>query len=217
MFTGWGPDATALLAEISHHNTRAFLAEHRARYDAQVRGPSLAIAAELAGEFGPVRVFRRHVDTRFRPDAPPLRTDTGGVARTVGGSELGVVLTASALTVTAGHHRFDGGQLRRWRAAVAAGSIVPADPPSLPGWERVGAPDLTGRPRGIGADHPRLGLLRRRGLLLARSWPVGPWLATPEPLARVREAWHAAAPLTAWLDEHVGAAEPRQRVAVPAS
>jgi hypothetical protein len=41
-----------------------------------------------------------------------------------------------------------------------------------------------------------------------RTWPVGPWLATAEPLERVRAAWRDAAPLVAWLDERVGPPDP---------
>jgi hypothetical protein len=77
-----------------------------------------------------------------------------------------------------------------------------------------------GRPRGIAADHPRLELLRHRGLQVGRSWEVGPWLAGDEPLRRVREAWRGAGPLVAWLDEHVGPADPvpeRPRPAVEAA
>jgi hypothetical protein len=38
---------------------------------------------------------------------------------------------------------------------------------------------------------------------------VGPWLATPEPLARVAAAWRAAGPVAEWLDVHVGPPAPR--------
>src|SRR6476661_5173436 len=125
-----------------------------------VRGPTLALAAELEAEFGPVRVFRPHSTRRFRPDAPPLRTDTGGVATSPGGCGLAVVLSPDALTVTVGHWRFDAGQRRRYRAAVdgvesgetlvgllrrLAASGLPADPEG----------ELQILPRGWEPDHPR--------------------------------------------------------------
>ena len=187
-----------------------------------MRGPTLALAAELADEFGPVRVFRPHVTRRFRPDAPPLRTDTGGVATSPGGCGLAVVLSADALTVTVGHWRFDRDQRRRYRAAVdavesgeelagllrrLAADGFPADPEG----------ELRILPRGWRADHPRIWLARRRGLQVVRRWELGPWVSTPEPLERVRSAWRAAAPLVGWLDTHVGRASPPAAPGRPAA
>ena len=275
-FHGWPADATAFLAEIAADNTREFWDRNRDRHAAAVHAPTVALAAELEPEFGPVRVFRPYVNRRFRPDAPPYRTDTGGVARTAGGSALAVVLSVTALAVTAGHWAFDGGQLRRYRDAVAgpagedlvavfaglgldptaalAESVRRPNGPVPDGSVQDGStpdgsvangsvpnglvpdglvpdglvPDglvsaasepfgglmldpgrpLTGTPRGFRADHPRIALLRYRGLQVRWSWPVGEWLATREPLERVRAAWRMATPVLEWLDTHVGPADP---------
>ena len=53
MFTGWPPDATEFLTEISDDNTPGFWARHRHRHDAAVSGPTRALAAELEPAFGP--------------------------------------------------------------------------------------------------------------------------------------------------------------------
>ncbi len=216
-FAGWPLEGPALLAELAADNTHEFWAAHQDRHETQLRGPMRALATALEPEFGPARVFLAQVNRRFRPDAPPYRTDVGCVAASPGGCVLGVVLTATALSVSAGHWAFDGPQLKRYREAVAALPAAPdhaaaADPAAildaLEGWTLDESRSLVGRPRGVVADHPRLGLLRHRGLQVSRSWDVGPWLATDEPLRRVREAWLAAGPLVAWLDEHVGPADP---------
>ena len=212
-FTGWPAEGPALLAAIAADNTREFWAEHREEHLATVLGPMRALAAALEAEFGPVRVLRPQVNLRFRPDAPPYRTDTGGVAVTAGGCTLGVVLSATSLAVSAGHRSFDGGQLRRFRAAVDGtavdgtageelGMVVPA------GFSIDPTRALVRAPRGYPAEHARIGFLRRRGLHVVRAWEIGPWVRTVEPLRRVREAWRAAAPLVGWLDEHVGPADP---------
>jgi uncharacterized protein (DUF2461 family) len=213
VFEGWPADATVFLAEIGADNSREFWTAHRQRHAAAVQAPMQALATELAPEFGPVRVLRPAVNRRFRPDAPPYRTDTGGVATTVGGCAVGVVLSASALSATAGHWSFDAPQLRRYRAAVGgpAGEELSALLAGLDDQVLDPGRPLTGTPRGVRADHPRIALLRRRGLLLTRSRPAGEWLATREPLEWVRAAWRSAAPVVAWLDEHVGAAEQVQR------
>jgi hypothetical protein len=209
-FIGWPLEGPAFLAEIATDNTAEFWAVHRDRHAAAVLGPMRAMAAALEPEFGPVRVFRPHVNRRFRPAAPPYRTDTGAVATSAGGSVLGVVLSATALSVSAGHRTFDAGQLRRYRAAVAGtqGEALEAVLRGLPGLTVDETRTLTGTPRGHAADHPRIGLLRHRGLQVVGAWPVGAWLATAEPFERVRGAWRAAGPLLGWLDEHVGPADP---------
>lgn len=131
-FDGWPAEGPALLADIAADNRADRWPELRERHAAAVRGPTLALAAELAAEFGQVRVFRPHVSRRFRPDAPPLRTDTGGVATSPGGCVLAVVLSPSALTVTAGYWRFDRGQMHRYRAAVAcADNVEPVAAPAV--------------------------------------------------------------------------------------
>jgi hypothetical protein len=208
-FEGWPADATAFLAEIAADNTREFWTQHRHRHATAVHPPMRALAAELEPEFGPVRVLRPFVNLRFRPGAPPYRTDAGGVASTAGGCPLAVVLSPAGLSVSAGHRSFDGGQLRRYRAAVDApvGAELAQLLTELDGYALEPGRPLTGNPRGFRADHPRIALLRRSGLQLIRSRPAGEWLATREPLNWVRVAWRAAGPVVAWLDQHVGAAE----------
>jgi hypothetical protein len=206
-FHGWPADATGFLAEIAADNTRDFWTANGHRHVAGVLAPMRALAAELEAEFGPVRVLRPYRNRRFRPDVPPYRTDTGGVAHSPGGAVLAVVLSATALATSAGHWVFDRGQLRRYRAAVDSPHGAELET-LLDGHtvDRAGA--LRGTPRGFRGDHPRIGLLRQRGLQVTTSWPVGEWLATREPLERARAAWRAAAPVVAWLDAHVGPADP---------
>ena len=210
-FTGWPPDGPAFLTEIAADNTTEFWAIHRERHTRSVHAPMRALTDELEPEFGPLRVFRPHVNRRFRPEAPPYRTDIGAVARSPGGVVLAVVLSGSVLTASAGHWMFDAGQLRRFRFAVDGGPGVELESllTDLGGLELDTTRRLVGRPRGCPADHPRIELLRHRGLQVQRVWPVGAWLATSEPLHRVREAWRAAEPLVRWLDSHVGAPDAR--------
>lgn len=209
-FTGWPTDGPAFLTEIAAANTPEFWTAHRERHATSVHGPMRALAAALEPEFGPMRVFRPQVNRRFRPDVPPYRTDTGGVATSPGSCVLAVVLSATALSVSAGHWMFDAAQLRRYRTAVdgESGGELEGLLAGLAGFAVDEARQLTGRPRGYPGDHPRIGLLRHRGLQVSRAWPVGAWLGTTEPLDRVRDAWRSVGPLVRWLDTHVGAADP---------
>lgn len=70
---------------------------------------------------------------------------------------------------------------------------------------RVGAIDeLKTAPRGYPKDHPRVALLRRKGLFTGRDWPRAKWMETKTAVARVREAWAEGAAVAEWLDQHVG-------------
>lgn len=191
-------DATAFLSDIADDNTPEFFAAHRHRHAEALDAPMRALAAALTEEFGPIRVLRAQRNRRFRPDLPPYRTDAG----IVGAAGRALLLSATTFTVSAGPWRFDPGQRRRYRAAVGDELAVLLD-----GWELT-SPALTGLPRGVRSDAPHLRLLRLDGLQVARSWPVGAWLTTGAPLERVRDTWRAAAPVLAWLDEHVGEPEP---------
>jgi len=210
-FAGWPAEATAFLTDIADANTAEFWAANRERYEVAVRGPLRALVAELREEFGELRIFRPNRDRRFRPDAEPYRIDAGAAGRTEGGTERSVVLSSQELAVRVGHYAFDGPQLRRYRAAIAGepGADLERVLAGLGEGLALGeVPALARAPRGVAADHPRLGLLRLRALHVGRNWQVGSWLATPEPLARVAAAWRAAAPVAEWLDANVGPPAP---------
>jgi uncharacterized protein (DUF2461 family) len=203
-FTGWPTDALAFLREIDADNTAAFWTAQRHRYDTCVRPPTVTLAAALGAEFGEVRVFRPYRNRRFRSDVPPYRTDTGGVVRTAGGTELGFVLSGSGLAVTVGRFAFTGPALRSYRQAVAepggAALVDALATASAAGLELGPVPTAARVPSGYPADHARAALLRLRALQVGRTWEPGPWLGSHEPLARIAGAWRAAAPLVAWLD-----------------
>ena len=47
---------------------------------------------------------------------------------------------------------------------------------------------LKSAPRGYPADHPRIGLLRYKGLVAWKEWPVEAWLETAAARDRVEQA-----------------------------
>jgi uncharacterized protein (DUF2461 family) len=207
-FRGWPADGLAFLAELEQDNTRGFWMTHMHRYRDGLLGPTRALAADLTEEFGAPRVFRPQVDRRFRPGVEPYRTDTGATVTAPGGTPHVVLLTTAGLAVQVGHRQFDAGQLRRYREAVDGppGEELVAVLAALEG-EGLAPLDVAAlrtRPRRCPPDHPRLSLLRLRGLHVDRRWPAGEWLATAEAVDLVRAAWRAARPLAEWLDTHVG-------------
>lgn len=158
MFT---TDPTVFLSELAADDTTGFFLAHRDRSSAGCTGRCGRWPPHWSRSSGRCGCSGRTRNRRFTPDAPPYRVDTGGTAR---GEMLAVVLSATALTVSAGTWRFDPGQLRRYRAAVDDGLAA-----LLTGHDLVPTPRRTGRPRGVPADHPQLDLLRLRGVQVGRS------------------------------------------------
>jgi uncharacterized protein (DUF2461 family) len=72
------------------------------------------------------------------------------------------------------------------------------------GLDVVGHEVLKTAPKGYPKDHPRIELLRFKGLVAWREWPAGPWLGTRKAKDRVVEFLRLAEPLNAWLGKHVG-------------
>ena len=58
-------------------------------------------------------------------------------------------------------------------------------------------------PRGYAKDHPRIDLLRNKGIIGWWEHPPRRWLPTPAARDRVADGWRALGPLNAWLDAHV--------------
>ena len=70
--------------------------------------------------------------------------------------------------------------------------------------------DVTGHdtlktaPKGYPKDHPRIDLLRHKGLIAWKQWPVAAWMGTAKAKQRVVDFFVAARPLIHWLDTNVG-------------
>jgi hypothetical protein len=63
---------------------------------------------------------------------------------------------------------------------------------------------LATAPRGYPKDHERIELLRRKSLSLGAMLTFGSGISRTDGLQFVTKTWRAAAPVTGWLDEHVG-------------
>jgi uncharacterized protein (DUF2461 family) len=60
-------------------------------------------------------------------------------------------------------------------------------------------------PKGYPKEHPRIELLRMKGLVVSRHWPPAQWMATAGAKTRIVEVLRAAKPMLAWLEANVGA------------
>ena len=185
-FKGWPEHALDFLEGLEADNSKAYWQAHKDVYELAVRAPMEALVAELSPEFGEGRLFRPYRDTRFSRDKSPYKTT---VAAMIG--DCYVQLSTGGLMAGAGMYHMAPDQLERYRAAVAAdrsGDELQAvvDGLGAAGLEVAALETLKTAPRGYPKDHPRVELLRRKGLVAMRSWSVAAWLGTARAEAQRR-------------------------------
>jgi uncharacterized protein (TIGR02453 family) len=213
-FRGWPPEALDFLRELEDNNDRDWFKANRARYDEHLVAPALALAEELS-DFGRPHLFRPWNDTRFRP-GPPIKEHLGLAIRYEGAGGFYVELSLDGLLVAAGMHMPARDQLERLRRGIDAPRTAAALTRAIEQAREAGLalnePELVRAPRGYPADHPRLDLLRRRRLTVARRHELRPWLHRPQAGARIRDGLASATPLVRWLHKHVGPPQDAPRV-----
>jgi uncharacterized protein (TIGR02453 family) len=205
-FEGWPPQALDFLRELEANNDRDWFKANRARYDEHLIAPTQALAEELS-DLGRAHLFRPWNDTRFHM-RPPIKEHVGLAIGYEGAGGFYVELSLDGLLVAAGLHMPAADQIERMRAAIdeprSAAALTRALRRASAAGLALNEPDLIRAPRGYAADHPRIDLLRRRRLTVARRHDLEPWLHEPEAGRRVRDGLDAAAPLVRWLRERIG-------------
>jgi uncharacterized protein (TIGR02453 family) len=204
-FSGWPEEALDFYDGLAADNTRTYWTEHKAVYDEKILHPMTELAEELAEEFGEPKLFRPYRDVRFSRDKTPYKTHIGAV---VGGTGY-IQLSAEGLAAGAGMWQLSPEQLARYRTAVAHDITGPELERITAEIEKAGITVhghgvLKSAPRGYPPDHPRIGLLRYKGLTAWREWPVEPGLETASAKDRLTDFLRTSLPLVAWLNEKVG-------------
>ncbi|ODT94739.1 MAG: TIGR02453 family protein [Pseudonocardia sp. SCN 72-86] len=209
-FTGFGDGAVEFYDGLLADNSKAYWTDQRPVYEGDVRGPMLALLADLEPEFGVGKVFRPYRDVRFSKDKTPYKTHCGGFA-----PPYYVQLSSDGLMVAVGYYRMESDQVARFRTAVddeRRGADLQArlEKARKAGLE-PGGETLTRAPRGFAPDHPRIDLLRHKSLHLSRRWPPDDVLHERDCIDRVAQVWRAARPLAEWLADHVGPSDRPRR------
>ena len=204
-FKGWKPQAIEFYEGLEADNSKTYWQAHKGEYDELVLRPMEALLDELAPEFGEGSIFRPYRDVRFSPDKSPYKTNIGAGVGGVGY----VQFSADGLAAGSGYWMMAPDQLDRYRAAVAAdrtGAALDKITASArkAGLQVTAHESLKSAPRGYPKDHPRIELLRLKGLITWREWPPAAWLGTAKAKDRVVDFLRASAPLRTWLDDHVG-------------
>jgi uncharacterized protein (TIGR02453 family) len=208
-FTGVPIIALDFYEDLENDNSKAFWTAHKHVYDESVRGPIDALVAELAPEFGAAKLFRPYRDVRFAKDKTPYKTTAAAVTEAEGGASYYVQVSATGLFAGSGYYHLAADQLERFRAAVADAKTGPKLAAAVASvradrYEVAARESLKRAPRGFDPDHPRLDLLRMKGVHVGRTFGSPRWMHTAAAANRVVTAWRDAAPVNRWLDRNVG-------------
>ena len=204
-FKGWPAEAIEFYEGLEADNTRAYWQDHKQDYEELVKRPMVELLAELEGEYGAGKIFRPFRDVRFARDKTPYKTAIGATLERGGYLQF----SAHGLAAGSGYYVMMPDQLERYRQAVDDDKL---------GRKLVDIVDTLGKakidvaahdtlktaPKGYPKDHPRIDLLRHKGLIAWKQWPVAAWMGTAKAKQRVVDFLEAAKPLTAWLDTNVG-------------
>ncbi len=202
-FTGWPVEAVEFYEGLEADNSKVYWQTHKQTYEQHVRGPMEQLLAELSDEFGPGKLFRPYRDVRFSADKTPYKTNC---AATLGRGY--VSFSAEGLSVGGGLYMPDAAALQRYRTAVdreksgAQLAEIVADLRRA-GYQTMAHEVLKTAPRGFDKDHPRIDLLRHKGIAMMKSWPVGAWLGTAKAKDRVAGTLRDGMPLNEWLTRYV--------------
>jgi uncharacterized protein (TIGR02453 family) len=204
-FRGWPSEAVGFFEGLEADNSKAYWQANKADYEQLVQRPMAELIAELEPEFGDGKIFRPYRDVRFSRDKSPYKTNIAATLAKGGYIDF----SADGLGAGSGYYMMATDQLERFREAIAdnrsGGKLekLVADLQKAK-IEVTARETLKTAPKGYPKDHPRIDLLRHKGLIAWRHWPVGSWLGTAQAKKRIVDFLHASKPLTRWLDDNVG-------------
>jgi uncharacterized protein (TIGR02453 family) len=212
-FRGFPAEALTFFEGLEVDNTKSYWTANKDVYEGAVKEPMEAFCAEAESDgFGPLRMFRPYRDVRFSKDKSPYKTAVAAAGEADDGSFYYLHLSAEGLFVGSGYYHMAADQLVRFRDAVddnrTGGEIARiTERLEKARYDLAAHESLKTAPRGYAKDHPRIDLLRRKGLVAGKQWQVAKWLHTAEAKKRIEGAWRDFAPLNHWLTAHVGPSE----------
>ena len=202
-FEGFPAEAFTFFDQLARNNEREWFQARKDLYERSCREPMKRLVAALGVDPADARISRINRDLRFSPNRAPYKTY---IAAGVNGHYIS--LSAAGLFVGLGLYRPDGPVLARYRSAVddqASGRALEKIVASLQRkrYQVDTHERLASVPRGYAADHPRLDLLRMKGLYAGKTFEPARWLATPRAVDRVEQVMADVKPLGEWLRAHV--------------
>lgn len=202
-FSGWPEQAFEVLLRLDGAPAREERESIRADRENLVRRPMIALLQDVAD------ADPRYADFSVWGFAKELWwwQHQGAVIRLADRLEFGLRFDLDGLYLKSNWHHPGAGQLRLYRAALAApstGSELAGVLAALAeqGYEITGDV-MTRMPRGHPPDHERSELLRHRTISAGRMLGHDDRMRTPEALDLALTAGRELTPLVSWLIEHV--------------
>jgi uncharacterized protein (TIGR02453 family) len=222
-FSGFPPETTEFLRRLSENNSKAWFDEYRADYDSYWVEPAKAFviaAGATLQEIAPVEaqprvngsIFRVNRDIRFSADKRPYKGHLdfwfweGDRRSAVSGFYLRI--TADAVAVGCGAHRFDKDRLDSYRAAVAdptaAKSLLGAVSAIEKAKYGVKGEHYKTLPRGFDADDEFTArMLRHNALWVGDDEPAPKVFGSSRFVSWAMTRWSKMEPLHRWLVDTV--------------
>jgi uncharacterized protein (TIGR02453 family) len=185
-FTGFADPSLRFFHELDAHQDRQWFIEHKAEYESQWARPLGDLLAQVAPRVARFykglalrepKVFRIQRDVRFSMDKSPYKTHVSGLLALRGGSET--LDAPAALYVQLGTESFVGAGvyfmppplLKAWRETLldarrGAALARLVDDLLARGFTASAMDSLKTAPRGVDPEHPRIALLKQKGLAL---------------------------------------------------
>ena len=206
-FRGWPVEAVEFYEGLVADNSKPYWQDHREVYEHCVRAPMEQLLSELSDEFGPGKLFRPYRDVRFSADKAPYKTNCAATLGQ-GVGQAYISFSADGLSVGGGLYMPDPATLQRYRTAVdreKSGVQLAEIVKRLhrEGYQTMAHEVLKTTPKGFAKDHPRIELLRHKGMAMMKDWPVGSWLGTAKAKDKVVSTLRAGVPLNEWLGRYV--------------
>ncbi len=207
-FTGIPAAAIDFYERLEADNSKAFWEANKNTFKQVVKTPAQELCDELA-EFGPFHMFRPHNDLRFSKNKPPYKVHQGAYGESEGGAGHYFHISSKGLMCGTGYYSMAKDQLERFRSAVDTdhtGAEIASIVAELAtrGYSIGAIDELKTAPRGYPKDHPRIELIRRKGLMASKDFGAPKWIHTATAASRIRAAWEEAGNMNAWLDANVG-------------
>lgn len=213
------PETVRFLRALKRNNRREWFNTRKARYEAEVRAPMIAVIERLAldfRDFAPelvaspkVSLYRIYRDTRFSPDKTPYKTHVAAVFpwRGLGkgeGAGLYFHVGPDEVWIGGGMYAPDTAQLHAVREHIAANHGRLLRIVNAAAFRRtigqLEGEKLQRVPRGFAKDHPAADFLKYRQFLASAELPSS-FASSPKFYGKLLEVFRAAAPLVRFLNE----------------
>lgn len=177
------PEALTFLNDLSANNSRDWFTANKARYDAAVKAPALALGDEIAarletrkGAAPKVKLFRPQRDVRFSKDKTPYHTHLHLLWSQGGGPGWYFGVSATYVTAGLGMMGFSKDELARYRSAIdenmdGIGETIAG---LMSGGMRLSEAELKRVPAPFDKEHPRGDLLRAKSLAVWHDFAQAP-------------------------------------------